>query len=63
VRRKDLGCARGDGEYYLGPKVHKRSFLGVLRVYYKGLRSMMLQSALCRGCDVAIWNYILGMML
>jgi hypothetical protein len=34
---------RGDEEYYLGLKVHKISFLGVLRVHYDGLRSMMLK--------------------
>jgi hypothetical protein len=56
-------CARGDGEYSWGLKVHKRSFLGVLRVHYEGIRSMMLKSVFFLGCDVVVWNYIMGMML
>jgi hypothetical protein len=46
VHRRDLRCAIGDGEYSWGLRVHKRSFLGVLRVRYEGLRPMMLKSAL-----------------
>jgi hypothetical protein len=44
VCRRDMRCAREVGEYSWGLKVCKRSFLGVLRVCYEGLRSMMLQS-------------------
>jgi hypothetical protein len=41
VRKRSWGV-------FLGLKVHKRSFLGVLRVCYEGLRSMMLQSVVLR---------------
>jgi hypothetical protein len=42
--RRYIRCAIGVGEYSWGLKVSKRSFLGVLRVCYEGLRSMILQS-------------------
>ena len=63
VHRRDMRCAREYGEYSLGINVWKRIFIGVLRVCYEGLRSMMLQSELFWGCDVVVWDYILGMML
>jgi hypothetical protein len=46
VRKRDLRCAREVEEYSWGLKVCKRRFLGVLRVHYEGLRSMMPESEL-----------------
>jgi hypothetical protein len=50
---RDLRCVGVVGEYSWGLKVHNKSFLGVLRVYYEGLRSsdaekcvVMLQSGI-----------------
>jgi hypothetical protein len=63
VYKRIYKCAKRAGEYSLGLKVYKRSFLGILRVWYEGLSSMMLQSMLFRGCDVVVCNYTLGMML
>jgi hypothetical protein len=46
VRKRDMRFERGDREYYLGLKVCKRIFLGVLRLCYEGTRYLMLQSVL-----------------
>jgi hypothetical protein len=36
-----MRCVRGDGEYSWGLKVCKRFFIRYLRIYYKGIRSIM----------------------
>jgi hypothetical protein len=43
--------------------VCKRSFLGVLRVHYEGIRSMMPQSEHFFFVMLLVWDYIIGMML